>query len=77
MSITNNREDERSVGTIGPVMAAGVEPSADRVGQLEAEERAAVSRGDWSAARSAAIEKAKLKEAQHRAAAGSRRGSRA
>lgn len=59
--------------TIGPVVAVGVEPFADRIGELEAEERAAIMKGDWSAARSAAIEKAKLKEAQHRAA-GSRRG---
>lgn len=74
MSITNNKEDERFVGTIGPVMAAGVELLAGRIVQLEVKERAAVMRGDWSAARSVTIEKAKLKEAQHRAAAGSRRG---
>lgn len=60
--------------TVRPVVAAGVEILADRIGQLQAEERAAVMKGDWSAARSAAVEKAKLKEAQHRAAAGSRRG---
>lgn len=60
--------------TVGPVVAAGCELLAGRIGQLEAEERAAVMKGDWSAARSAAIEKAKLKEAQQRTAAGSRRG---
>lgn len=74
MSITNNKEDGRFVETVRPVVAAGVEILADRIGQLQAEERAAVMKGDWSAARSAAVEKAKLKEAQHRAAAGSRRG---
>ncbi len=74
MSITNNKERERFVETIGPVVAVGVELLADRIEQLQVEERAAVMKGDWPAARSAAIEKAKLKEAQHRAAAGSRRG---
>lgn len=74
MSITNNKKSGRPIGTIGPVVAAGVEPFADRIGHLDAEERAAVLRGDWPAARSAAIEKAKLKEAQHRVVASSRRG---
>lgn len=62
------------MGTVGPVVTAGVEILAGRIGHLEAKERAAVMRGDWSAARSAAIEKAKLKEAQHRTVVGSRRG---
>lgn len=54
-------------------MAAGDEFLAGRIGQLEAEERTAVTKSDWLAARSAVVEKVKLKEAQHRAAAGSRR----
>lgn len=60
--------------TIRPVVVTGVEHLADRIGELEAKERAAVMKGDWSAARFVAVEKAKLKEAQHRAAAGSKRG---
>lgn len=59
--------------TAGPVVAVGVEPFADRIRELEAEERAAVVKGDWPAATSATIEKAKLKEVQHRVVAGSRR----
>ncbi len=78
MSTTNNKRDasgsRHSVGTVGLVVAAGVELLAGRIEQLEAEERAAVKKGDWPAARSAVVEKAALKEAQHRAAAGSRRG---
>lgn len=73
MSI-NNKEGGRSVETVGPVVAVGVEPFADRIGRLEAEERAAVAKDDWPAPRSAAIEKAKLKEAQHRAVASGRKG---
>ncbi len=73
MSTANNRESARFVGTVGPVVAVGVEPFADRIGELEAEERAAVSRGDWPAVRSAVLQKAKLEETQYRAAAGSRR----
>ena len=74
MSLANKKVDRRFVGTAGPVVAAGVKPFADRIGRLEAEERAAVMKGDWSAVRSAAIEKAKLKEIQHRTAVRSRRG---
>jgi hypothetical protein len=74
MSITNNKERGRFVETIGPVVAVGVELLANRIRQLEAEERAAVVKDDWPAARSATVEKAKLKEAQHRAATESRRG---
>lgn len=39
---------------------------ASRIEQLEIEERDAVRRRDWSAARSIALERAALKEAQHR-----------
>jgi ABC-type Co2+ transport system permease subunit len=74
MSITNNKENGRFMGIVGPVVAVGVGLFADRIRHLEAEERAAVMKGDWLAARSAAVEKAKFKEAQHRAAAESRRG---
>ena len=74
MSITNKEEDERFMETIRPVVATGVGLLDGRIGELEAKERAAVIKGDWSAARSAAVEKAKLKETQPRAAAGSKRG---
>jgi hypothetical protein len=74
MSITNNKESGHFMETVGPVVAAGVRLLADRIGELEAEERAAVQRSDWPAATSAAIEKAKLKEVQHRVVAGSKRG---
>lgn len=39
-----------------------------RIGELTREERAAVRRGDWSAASACAVERAKLREARHRAA---------
>lgn len=73
MSITNNKKGGHFVEMVRPVVAEGVEILTGRIGQLEAKERAAVMKGDWSAARSAAIEKAKLKEIQHRTAVGSRR----
>lgn len=63
----------RSGATARPVLAAGVSFLAGRIRDLEAEERASVIRGDWLTASSAVIEKAKLKEIQHQAAAGSRR----
>lgn len=62
------------MGTAGLVVAASVGLLDGRIGELEAEERAAVMKGDWTAARSAVVEKAKLKETQHRAAAWSKRG---
>lgn len=74
MSITNNKKGGHFVEMVRPVVAERVEILTGRIGQLEAKEQAAVMKGDWSAARSAAVEKAKLKEAQHRAVAGSRRG---
>lgn len=73
MSITNNKESECLVGTVGSAVAPSAELLADWIRQLEEKERVAVMKGDWPAARSAAIEKAKLKETQHWAA-GSRRG---
>ena len=42
---------------------------ASRIEKLALEERDAVRRRDWSAARSAAQERAVLQEARHRAAA--------
>lgn len=50
-----------------PATSAG--PLASRIEQLEIEEQDAVRRRDWSAARSAALERATLKEAHHRIAA--------
>ncbi len=44
-------------------------PLASRIEKLALEERDAVRRRDWPAARSAAEEKAILQEAHHRAAA--------
>lgn len=48
------------------------DPLALRIERLELEERDAVRRRDWSAARSITLEKATLKEARHRTIA--RRG---
>lgn len=41
-------------------------PLASRIERLETEERDAVRRRDWSAARSIALERVALKEAHHR-----------
>lgn len=50
-----------------------VGPLASRIERLETEERDAVRRRDWSAARSIALERVALKETHHRTVGSARK----
>lgn len=58
-----------AMGGKRPATGMGSGPLVLRIERLELEERDAVRRRDWSAARSIALERATLKEAHHRASA--------
>lgn len=61
-----------SGSTVGSTLTARRVGLAGRVEELAREERTAARRGDWIMARSKALERATLREAQHRSESGMR-----